>query len=157
MIDILVISHSCLIAVNRTIYRELSSLGWSIELIVPKKLKIGTTYVDAEPTVSTDPPIHYLPITSPNPRIYTYKSLIKLLNKLQPKIILLDNGPACILAIQLGHWVKANNSKLICMACDNLLPDFYTELVQGHLKSSLITPLTYFLSHFAKGTAENNL
>ena len=147
MTDILAISHSCLVTVNRSIYRELVTLGWSIELVIPQKIKIGDVDQGPEAKAPEDPAMHYLPITSSHPRLYTYKGLIKLLNKLKPKIVLLENGPASLLAIQLGHWVKQNNSKLILIACDNLLPDFSYELMQGHFKPALSTFLTFFLSN----------
>ena len=155
MIDILAISYASAIATNRCIYRELKNLGWNIQLIVPEQIHTGSHYQKAEKKYEEDPPINFLQLTSYHQRLNSYKGLYDFLNKLRPKIILLDSSPASILAIQSAKWAKKNNSKLICQSCDNILPKYYIEIMKGNLRSALSAMATQLLSNLNKNDIEH--
>ena len=155
MIDILAVSHSCLIQTNRAIYRELKNIGWKIELLIPDKIVLGKNDQYCESRTSDDPPIHNLKLTSSHPRFSTYEGLTKLLNRLHPKIILLDNGPATFQAIQIGLWARLNKVKVVRQACDNLLPNLFLELLKGHFRSFMNTLATYLLSRISMNNIDH--
>ena len=150
MIDLLAISHACSLAVNRAIYRELLRTGWKLELIIPKRLKIGKISHEAELQSPGDPPLHFLNLIASHPRFFTYAGLTTTLDQLRPKIILLENSPASFLTAQLGYWTRWRHSKLICLSCDNLLPNPLQELTRGRLKVSLSGFANYILSNLSR-------
>lgn len=139
MIDILVISHSCLTAVNRKIYRELKQLGWSIEILIPETYKIGESIVSGEADDADDPPIHRLPVTSSHPRLSTYRRLFKLIKQIRPSLILLENSPASLTALQLSFWARLNKFRLVCLSCDNVLPSFLNAFFHGRFKDAILS------------------
>src|SRR5450432_219640 len=120
MLDLLVISHACFREINRAVYRLLAHEGMKVELVAPKTLKISTGEKPADPPGMEDPTIHFLKLVGENPRAYHFEGLIYLLDKKRPRIVLLDNDPASILAVKLGKWCKKNGSLLYCISCENL-------------------------------------
>ncbi len=120
MIDLLVVSHACFMAINRNVYQLFLNDGKKVELVVPSTLNFPSGKKQAEPKRDTDPPIHYLALTNDNPRTYLFDGLDRVLEQLKPKIILLDNDPVSRLALVLGKWAKKNNAKLYCISCENL-------------------------------------
>ena len=120
MIDLLVISHACFREINRAVYRLLAHDGMKVELVAPETLKISTGEQEAEPPGLGDPPIHYLKLVGENPRTYHFEGLIYLLEKKRPRIVLLDNDPASVLAVKIGRYCRKNDSLLFCISCENL-------------------------------------
>ena len=84
MIDVLVVSQSCLTAINRVPFRLLRDLGWNVELVVPTRFRAAGFDRPADPRTSADPPIHFLPIRSSHPRLWTYDGLDELLDQRRP-------------------------------------------------------------------------
>ena len=141
MIDIVAISHACFMAINRNIYHLLSNEGLSIELVVPESLNFPTGLKNAEDRTDLDPKIHYLKLKGNNPRTYLYNGLKDVLNKKQPKIIMLDNDPVSLLAFLLGRWCKENNSFLFCISNENLSLDIFSSFKRrgfANLPSAII-------------------
>jgi glycosyltransferase involved in cell wall biosynthesis len=134
------------VAVNRSVYRALREKGWKIEILIPDKFKVSGQYIYPESRTDSDPPIHRLTITSDQLRLHTYKGLISLLDRLRPKMVLLDNDPASRLAIELGVWTRLNKSYLICQSCENMSrklgPSFSRAGIKGLLKSFFIQLLS---------------
>lgn len=120
MPDLLVISHACFREINRSVYRRLAEDGMKVELVAPTELKISSGVMKADPPGMGDPPIHYLKLVGGNPRTYHFEGLMKLLDEIRPRFILLDNDPASMLALKTGEWSKKNNGRLYCISCENL-------------------------------------
>ena len=112
MIDILVISQASFLGINREVYRRLLNNNYNIEIVAPRKLKYPSGTKTAEAQSSEDPKIHYLELLGTNPRTYRYSGLKKLLNKIKPKIVFIDNDPGSLLSVFLSNWSKKNNSFL---------------------------------------------
>jgi glycosyltransferase involved in cell wall biosynthesis len=120
MIDVLVISHACVTAINRLPYRRLADNGWNVEILVPSSLDVGGKKQQPDSRNSGDPPLHSLNATSSNPRTYTLEKLIGLLERRQPRLILIDGDPASRLAWEIGRWAQGRDATLVCLSCDNL-------------------------------------
>src|SRR5690242_13387841 len=105
---VICISQACFTAVNRIIYRKLQEKGWNIQLVIPSHLEFPGGKKEAQSPQPCDPPIHFLTLEGKNPRVQWYKGLKKLLNKLQPRLVYLDNDPASRLAAGLSVWCKNN-------------------------------------------------
>jgi glycosyltransferase involved in cell wall biosynthesis len=118
--NLLVISQACFTAINRSVYRELTKQGWTVDLVVPKILNFPSGVRKADPGLPGDPPIHFLPLKGENPRIYRFEGLISLLDEKRPGTVLLDNDPVSRIALTVGQWCTENHSKLFCISCENL-------------------------------------
>lgn len=141
-VDLLVVSTSCLTAVNRAPYRDLLRRGWRVELVVPARLKAPGGYDQpAEPRVSGDPPLHALEITSTHPRSWTFRGLRPLLNELKPRVVLIDVDPASRLGLEIGYWAKWNAARVACITGDNLL-----RTVAGEFRRSFTAGLRLLFS-----------
>ena len=101
-LDILAISTSCATSVNRNIYIKFLNNGYSIELVSPKYIRIGSVVKIAEAERPQDPKIHFLPLIGINPRIFYFKKLENLIYLKKPKVIILDNDPASFLTLRIG-------------------------------------------------------
>ena len=150
MVDILVISHSCFVSVNRLIYRKLAALGWSVEIVIPKQMKFGNCIRTSEADSPGDPKIHRLPLLEVHGRFRMYKGLFKLLNLLRPRIVFMDNDHASLLAWMLGDWARFHNSTLIVQTNDNLIKSLWTEIFQRRITSALGILVIKLLSDLGK-------
>lgn len=140
---ILVVSHTSFRRVGRAVYIELLNKGYNITIIHPKTLHAANgNILKHEPKAIDEPPLIALQQTKRNPRIHTYKGLIKKVNEIKPQIIILENDPISFLALQLGFWTKRNNAKLLCLTNDNvsrtLLNSFKRQGIKGLLYSMLL-------------------
>ncbi len=147
MIDVLVVSQSCLTAINRVPFRLLRDLGWNVELVVPTRFRAAGFDRPADPRTSEDPPIHFLPIRSSHPRLWTYDGLDELLDQRRPRILYTDVDPGSRLALQLGWWAKRNGGRLACLSCDNM-----PRTLRGELKRSPGSAARFLVTR-ALGTA----
>lgn len=141
MIDLLVISQSCLTGVNRAPYRELARRGWSVELVIPDRYLESGFDRSADPRGSGDPPIHPLPLTSSHPRLWTFRGLARVLDARRPRVILVDVDAASRLALELGWWARRNNAHVACLTGDNI-----DRSVAGEFRRSPAAGLRLFLS-----------
>jgi glycosyltransferase involved in cell wall biosynthesis len=141
VLDLLVISQACFREINRSVYRLLAHDGMKLELVAPKTLKISTGEKEADPPGLEDPPIHYLHLTGENPRVYRFEGLKFLLDKKLPRIVLLDNDPASMLAVKVGKWCKKNGSLLYCISCENLPLDIRSSYARRGFKG---LPASFF-------------
>ena len=131
MIDLLVVSQSCLTAINRVPFRLLRDRGWNVELVVPDRFRAAGFDRLADPPTSDDPPIHFLPIISSHPRLWTYEGLDRVLNTRRPRIIYTDVDPGSRLALEMGWWARRNRGHLACLSCDNMPRTLRGELRQS--------------------------
>lgn len=118
--DIIVISTACHTAINRNIYKEFIKEGITLRIVIPKKLNFKLGSIQSEPPAKDDPPIEYLDLRGNNQRYSSFKGIIKLLNLHKPKLVILDNDPISLTALQVGLWSKFCNSKLFCISCENI-------------------------------------
>ncbi len=120
MIDILVVSQSCLNSVNRAPYRELARRGWSVEIAVPQRLKQDRFDRAADPRGANDPPIHPLALDGNHPRLLRYEGIGELLERLDPQVVLLDADPGTRQAIDVGRWARRKSRHVACITCENM-------------------------------------
>jgi glycosyltransferase involved in cell wall biosynthesis len=120
-IDILAISHSCVKAANRVVYRELAGLGWNVELVVPGVVSINGMHArKIEPCRPEDPPMHELPMTGRNQRLYRYHGLGSLLEARSPRIVFVDADQGSLVTIEAGLWAKRRGAHVVCLSCENM-------------------------------------
>jgi glycosyltransferase involved in cell wall biosynthesis len=147
---ILVVSHTAFRRVGRVVYIELLNKGYDIIIIHPKTLKAANgSIMQHEPKSNDEPPLIALEQTTRNPRIQTYRGLIKTVNEINPQIILLENDPISYLALQLGFWAKKNKAKLICLTNDNVSRTLSNSFKRNGVKGllySLVLQLINFIS-----------
>jgi glycosyltransferase involved in cell wall biosynthesis len=120
MVDIVAVSHACVLSINRSIYHKLLEKGWKIELVIPKYVIKEGKKIYAHTQSKNDPPLHQLELVGTNPRMYSYAGLIPLLENKRPKILFLDIDPLSRLAFRLGKWCEKNQCMLVCLSCENL-------------------------------------
>ena len=149
MIDILAISHACLTAVNRVIYREFLKNGWSVQLVIPQELAVGEKIKTAEPDGPSDPIIHRLPLSGLYSRFWKYDGLRELLERLQPRIILAESEPGTLIALEAGRWARNNNANLVCQSCENMMRGYGSYFVNGNMKGLLSNMVARSLTKLA--------
>ncbi|MCB9262687.1 MAG: glycosyltransferase family 4 protein [Flavobacteriales bacterium] len=121
MIDILVFSHACLKRVNRLVFNQLNKeYGYTIKIVAPSVLNVEGMSQKHDKVLNGDVDVIFKALTKSNPRVYQFEETEKILNQYNPKVIYLDNDPVSLQAIKIGKWAKKNNSKLICLSCENL-------------------------------------
>lgn len=85
--------------------------------------------LQAEPRAANDPPVHYLSISSSNPRTYVFHGLAELLSELSPTVVHLEVDPISRLALETGKWTRRNRVPMSCLSCENL-PLNFSAIVQ---------------------------
>jgi glycosyltransferase involved in cell wall biosynthesis len=155
LVDILAISHASSVAINRAIYRELAKNGWKVEIVIPDKLKYPVGYINSSERKELDPPIYALPLSSNNPRLHTFKGLWRLLNRLKPKIIYLDNDPASRLSVMVGIWSGIHKSALVCQSCESMSRRLLAAFSRAGIKGLINSGLIQIISMLAKPNIEH--
>jgi glycosyltransferase involved in cell wall biosynthesis len=135
VIDLLVISHACFKAINRSIYQLFLQDGWKVELVAPVTLSFPAGIKEADPPGPGDPPIHYLPLLGDNPRTYVFDGLFELLDVKKPRIVLLDNDPVSRMAVRTGKWCMKNASAVFCISNENLSPGIVATMQRRGVKT----------------------
>lgn len=137
MIDILALSPASFTDVNRAIYRRLAERGWTVEIVIPARLPQAGAMKEANPDRPGDPPVHRLEITRPeNPRFSQFVGMGELLERRQPRLILLDNDPASRMAFSAGRWARKHRAKVVCQSCENIPRSVVSDLASGKLKKA---------------------
>jgi glycosyltransferase involved in cell wall biosynthesis len=111
-----VVSHPCLLAVNRQVYVELRRRGVDVIIIAPREIA-GSP---ADPRGPAEPDVRFLPLTSNNPRTYWFEGAEAVLSEFRPDAILIEADPVSWLAVSLGRWARARGVKCLCLSVDNL-------------------------------------
>jgi glycosyltransferase involved in cell wall biosynthesis len=120
MIDILVVSHACLTAVNRAPYRRLRDMGWAIEIVTAESIDSHDIRREADPQGPDDPPMHFLPLRGGNMRFWRFAGLRPLLDRLKPRIVMVDYDPGTRIALETGGWARRNSARVACLSYDNI-------------------------------------
>ncbi|MDB5293554.1 MAG: hypothetical protein JWL69_4795 [Phycisphaerales bacterium] len=137
MIDILVLSPASFTDVNRAIYKRLADRGWAVEIVIPARLFEGGGMKEANPDRPGDPPVHRLEITHPeNSRISQFAGINELLDRRQPRLVLLDNDPASRMAFSAGRWARGHRARVVCQSCENIPRSVVNDLAAGKLKKA---------------------
>jgi glycosyltransferase involved in cell wall biosynthesis len=121
-IDILAVGHAPVLQINRRLYRALVRLGWRVEIAIPLYLPWTSHVNDVQPDDPDDPPIHRLEPRGRHVRYWSWKGLEVLLDRRQPRIVYLENGPDSMMAWTIGGWCRRNGAKLIVNTYENDLP-----------------------------------
>lgn len=116
----LVVSFACITAINRRVYDALRRQGRSVEIVVPAEAKVGVRQLQPDRQTPDGCPLHPLKLVGDNPRLFHYPDLLDLLNRLQPRVVYLDNDPVSRLAAGIGLWTRSHGARLICQSCENL-------------------------------------
>ena len=133
-IDIVVVSISCHTAINRSVYKEFIDRGISVLLIVPTELIFSSGSVRADPPSVDDPLIEYMDLNGSNSRLCRFIGITNTLNRYRPKLIVLDNDPISVMALQIGLWAKINKASLFCISCENMSLEFLASYRRRGLK-----------------------
>lgn len=154
-LDLLVISSACFVAINRNIYKLFSKSGYSVAIVVPREYEFGSVKKTADPPSDDDPKIIYLDLCGKNPRINYYRNLIDVLNRENPKRILLDTEPVSFMALKVGRWCQANKTAFYCFTYENFslgIVDTYKRLGYKGVPLALLKRALLFKSRkFVKG------
>ncbi len=144
-IDILAIGHAPIIAINRRFYAALRGQGWDIELAIPEALPWKGAPL-LQPAASDDPPLHSLPVRGSHLRFWAFEGLLDLLDRRNPKIVLVENDPNSRMAWEVGAWAHRHNAVAVCITNENDLPPTLPALLQGQLKIALRSMLSRLAS-----------
>lgn len=128
MIDILVVSHACLTAINRRPWRRMAAMGWDIEVVTAKSLDTPDLVRPADPPAADDPPLHFLPVGGPNLRLWRFTGLRRLIDERRPGIVMIDYDPGTLITLQVGRATLGRKTRVACLAYDNIQRDVVTEM-----------------------------
>ena len=128
MIDILVVSHACVTAINRIPWRRLAERGWQLEIATATQLVTKELVRPADPPAPDDPPLHLLPLGGPNLRFWRFEGLRELIARRRPKVVMLDYDPATMITLQTGIATFGSGTRIACLSYDNILRDPFAEL-----------------------------
>ena len=119
-LDLLVISTACFTSINRNIYKLFVRDGYSFAIVVPRELEFNSVNKLADPPSEDDPSIIYLDLRGKNSRTNHYENLIEVIERENPRRILLDNEPISFMALKIGRWCSANSVAFFCFTYENL-------------------------------------
>jgi glycosyltransferase involved in cell wall biosynthesis len=119
-VDVLAVSHACVLAVNRRVYRELRRNGVDVHLVVPTGFDKNESWLASEPARADDPPIDFLPMLGKHGRLFRFPTLGRVLDKKCPRTVLVEADTASLLTWVLARWCRANGGRLICRTNENL-------------------------------------
>ncbi len=128
MIDILVVSHACVTAINRVPWRRLAAMGWNLEIVTATQFTTKQLVRRADPPAADDPPIHLLPLGGPNLRFWRFAGLRELIAERRPAIVMLDYDPGTMIAIETGIATAGLGTRIACLSYDNIVRDVLGEL-----------------------------
>jgi glycosyltransferase involved in cell wall biosynthesis len=127
MIDILVVSHACVTAVNRIPYRRLRDMGWNIEIVTATRAPSKDLTREADPPAPDDPPMHFLPVTGSNMRLWRFIGLGRLVAQRQPRIVMLDYDPGTLITLLAGWQTRGSGARIACLSYDNIVRSIRAE------------------------------
>lgn len=119
MIDILAYSPPSVLALNRVIYRRLAE-RYSLEIAIPQTVTHTGFRADCDPQAPKDPTIHCLNAAEGGPRTLRVDGWWELLERLRPRVVLLDSDPVAAMALQTSAWARLRGAKVVCQSCENI-------------------------------------
>jgi glycosyltransferase involved in cell wall biosynthesis len=136
MIDILVVSHACLTAINRAPYRRLSEMGWRVEIVTADGIRTRDITRDPDPAAADDPPMHFLPLRGGNMRFWRFLGLRRVLDRRRPRIVMLDYDPGTRMALEAGYWARRHGARVACLSYDNIVRSVSGELRRSPMSAA---------------------
>lgn len=121
MIDILVVSHACVTAVNRLPYRRLAAMGWNVEIVTASEIDMHDIGRKADPALPVDPPMHFLRVTGGNMRLWRFVGLGDVIARRRPRIVMLEYDPGTLVTLLTGWYVRGIGSRVACLSYDNIV------------------------------------
>lgn len=131
MIDILVVSHACVTAVNRIPYRRLRDMGWNIEIVTATRVANKDITREADPAAADDPPMHFLPVAGGNLRMWRFVGLGQLIAEREPRVVMLDYDPGTLVTLLTGWYTRRSGARIACLSYDNIVRSIPAEFRQS--------------------------
>lgn len=146
MIDILVVSHACVTAVNRLPYRRLAAMGWNIEIVTATAIDMQDIERKADPARPDDPPLHFLPVAGDNMRLWRFVGLGDVIASRRPRIVMLEYDPGTLITLLTGWYVRGIGSKVACLSYDNIvrsIPDEFGRSPGAGLRATMARMMSW--------------
>lgn len=121
MIDILVVSHACVTAVNRLPYRRLAAMGWNIEIVTASQIDLQDITRKADPAQPDDPPMHFLRVAGGNMRLWRFVGLGDVIASRKPRIVMLEYDPGTLVTLLTGWYSRGTGARVACLSYDNIV------------------------------------
>jgi glycosyltransferase involved in cell wall biosynthesis len=149
-IDILAVGHAPVLQINRRIYRALARFGWQVEIAIPRRLPWSTDPNFVQPDHPDDPPIHRLEPRGDHLRFWSFEGLTDLLNRKQPRIVYLENGPDSLMAWVIGGWCRRNDAVLISNTYENDISSLGEILRERRMEAALRSVRSHLWGRIAR-------
>lgn len=134
-----IVSHTCIKAINRSVYYKLASINDDVELyfITPKSVRKGELIVASEKEENDEHTLIRLDQIGEGLRKYTLSGLAEKLNEINPDIVLLENDPVSRIGISLSKWTSQRGKKLFCLTNDNFSRSIKESYKRGGVKTTI--------------------
>ena len=125
---LMAVSTSCLVDVNRAVYRHLA-IDHKIELhlVVPVRPKIARAHGEISSIDSEPFPVTTLELVGPHPRLERAKGLKALIQSWKPSHLVLEFDPATLLALDAAQASRHLNVSLAVITIENQPRHFVRE------------------------------
>ena len=111
-----VLSHACFRAVNRKVYALLAADGVDVIILAPTAIRGGTP----DPQEPDSPEVHFLPLSSENPRTYRFEGAAAVLDAFKPDAVIVEADPLSLITISTSAWCRRHGARLMCLSVENL-------------------------------------
>ena len=138
-VRLMVISHSCIESVNRSVYRLLATRHHKdLHLVIPSALRVGAE--DRAPSTVTDEPfaVTLLESTGSHMRLQRLKGLEALIRETTPTHILVEADAATLLMRDVARAAKPVSAQVWSLTAENLKRRYLREGLDG-LRSGRLT------------------
>jgi glycosyltransferase involved in cell wall biosynthesis len=154
-LNVLIISSACIVGVNRTPYKILSSLdNINLTLLIPYRKSEVNTHNGISDIENCGFPIILSEIIGIHPRLEKINNLKKVVDTVKPDVILLEFDVATIMMYETIKFSKKYNSKITFIALENFNRNFLVETfraaIQLKLRKTIGAFLTYLLYKYNK-------
>ncbi len=153
--NLLIISSACIVGVNRTPYKILSSFdNINLTLLIPYRKSEVNTHNGISETENTKFPIILSEIKGIHPRLEKINNLQNVIETARPDFILLEFDVATMMMYETIKFSKKYKSKISFIALENFNRNFLIETLlaafQLKLKKTIGTFFTYILYKYNK-------
>jgi hypothetical protein len=130
----MVVSTSCMLDVNRAVYRHLAiDYKVILHLVIPVRLKEVQTHGGISPFDNEPFSVTLLEMAGPHPRLERVKGLKALIQSWKPSHLVLDFDPATLLVSDAVQASRHLNASLSVLTCENQPRYFIREALKGVL------------------------
>ena len=136
--NILVISSACIIGVNRTPYKILSSYeDINLTLLIPYRKSEVDSHNGISDVENSSFQIILSELKGVHPRLEKISDLKEIINKTRPDSIILEFDIATMMMFEAIQYSRKFNSKISFIALENFKRNFLTEMFQAIFKFKL--------------------